>query len=202
MRPPTDRSMTRHDSTFRGADAAARPGLSPYITHGFVTLTDVLAGKATHRVGRPSSPSVGTVHQAAGGVQSISVAAPATRATLLDRWAGLTRIGAIHAAVARFGPEQRMALRAFIKPLAGVGGHGFGFRETALWAGQGGFQGHRVDGSAFALRAAVQALWEQLRGAHKSTVALTSHSASLLGRPGAPLMGCPPPRWTDIPRSW
>ena len=49
-------------------------------------------------------------------------------------------IGTEHAAVAGFGFQQRMAGRAFVKELTGVGRHVLGTLMSAVRAGKSGFQ--------------------------------------------------------------
>lgn len=58
----------------------------------------------------------------------------------LDRRTGHITIGAEHAAVAGQGFQQAVARLAFVEPLTGVGGHGFGLGMAAVRAGQGGLQ--------------------------------------------------------------
>lgn len=68
-------------------------------------------------------------------------------ATLLDRWTGIGAKRAVHTAIALERLEHRVALGAFVKPLAGIGGHGLGFGKPALRACQRGLQ---RDGAQFA----------------------------------------------------
>jgi hypothetical protein len=49
-------------------------------------------------------------------------------------------MGTEHAAIAGLGPKQGIAVRAFIKILASVGGHGFLALAAAVWAGNDGLQ--------------------------------------------------------------
>ncbi len=66
--------------------------------------------------------------------------ATASFAIFLDRRAGYCAVRAKDAAVSRFGSKNGVALLALVKPLAGVGGHGFGLDVLTLWASQRGFQ--------------------------------------------------------------
>ena len=59
------------------------------------------------------------------------------RGSLLDRWTSYRTIGAIDAAVALLGPQQRAACPAFVIPLAGIGGHGFAGLMGTFRARQG-----------------------------------------------------------------
>lgn len=58
----------------------------------------------------------------------------------LNRRTGYRAIGTEHAAIARLRLQQYVAALAFIEPLAGVGGHGFGLDVAAVRAGQRGLQ--------------------------------------------------------------
>ena len=58
--------------------------------------------------------------------------------TFLYRRAGYGAVGAEHAAIAWLWFQQDMAALAFVKPLAGVGGHGFSVGMAAVRAGQRG----------------------------------------------------------------
>ena len=51
--------------------------------------------------------------------------------------AGNVAVRAKDTAVARFGPQHRMAVLAFVKPLAGIGGHALGFKMAAIGTAQG-----------------------------------------------------------------
>jgi len=51
--------------------------------------------------------------------------------TCLNWRAGHATVRAKHATIARLRLEQRMAVGAFIKPLAGIGGHGQHFGMSA-----------------------------------------------------------------------
>ncbi len=77
-------------------------------------------------------------------------AATTCLAVLLNRRAGVGAIRAVHAAVARQRAQQGMAVRAVVKPLAGIGGHGLAFGKAALGAGEGGFQGDGAHGACSA----------------------------------------------------
>jgi len=55
----------------------------------------------------------------------------ATAFAFLNRRAQYITVGTEYATITRFGFEQYVALLAFIKPLTGIGGHGFGFAVTA-----------------------------------------------------------------------
>jgi len=59
----------------------------------------------------------------------------ATTITLLNRRALDVAIGAIHAAVAREGPQNLAAAFAVIKKLAGIHGHPLCFRMAAIRTG-------------------------------------------------------------------
>jgi len=58
--------------------------------------------------------------------------------SFLDRLARHIAVRTEYAAVAGPGFEQRMAVFTFIKPLAGIGWHGFRFPVSAVRAGDGG----------------------------------------------------------------
>ena len=55
----------------------------------------------------------------------------------MDGRAGNVAVRAKDTAVARFGPQHRMAVLAFVKPLAGIGGHALGFQMAAIGTAQG-----------------------------------------------------------------
>jgi hypothetical protein len=78
-------------------------------------------------------------------------AATTLPAVLLNRRAGIGAIRAVHAAVARQRAQHGMAVRAVVKPLAGIGGHGFAFGKAALGAGEGGLQGEGAHGGSLRL---------------------------------------------------
>ena len=78
-----------------------------------------------------------------------STTAPALLTVFLNRRAGVGAVRAIHAAVARQRAQHRLAVRAVVKPLAGIGGHGLAFGKAALGAGEGGLQGDGGHGVAF-----------------------------------------------------
>jgi hypothetical protein len=71
----------------------------------------------------------------------------ATAFAFLNRRARQIAVGAKYTTIAIFGFEQYVALFAFIKPLAGIGGHGFGFVVTAGRAGNGRFSNHGLSPS-------------------------------------------------------
>ena len=75
-------------------------------------------------------------------------AAPALLATFLNWWARACAIRAEHATVTLKRLDDDVAVRAFVKPLAGIRGHYFTFRKAALRTGQRGVQG---DGLQFAV---------------------------------------------------
>jgi hypothetical protein len=51
-----------------------------------------------------------------------------------------------HAAIAMFGSQHCTTIFTFVKPLAGIGRHGFFFLMPALWTGDGGMQNHFAHG--------------------------------------------------------
>lgn len=67
----------------------------------------------------------------------------ATSSTDLDRRARHRAVRAVHAAIAWFGFQHGVAGFAFVKPLAGVGRHDFGFAVAALRTSQGRIRDHR-----------------------------------------------------------
>jgi hypothetical protein len=64
----------------------------------------------------------------------------AAAALLLDGWAGNRTEGTKHAAIAGLGPKEGFAVSAFIKILAGIGGHGLLALPAATGAGNNGLQ--------------------------------------------------------------
>src|SRR5690348_8501747 len=65
---------------------------------------------------------------------------PAARLLLLDRWTRHAAIGAEHAAVARFRPEQLAATPTVVEELACVSRHGLGGLMAAMRTGQRALQ--------------------------------------------------------------
>jgi hypothetical protein len=90
---------------------------------------------------------------------------------LLDRRTGHRSVGAVNAAVAGLGTKDCVAFLALKRPLASVGGHGFGFAVPTFRTGQHRSEYHlgqgltpvTVDGKPASLVARVRAsneTWE------------------------------------------
>jgi hypothetical protein len=62
----------------------------------------------------------------------------------LDGWAFDRTIGAKHATIAGLGSQHGMTVAAFVEEETGVSRHQFGFRKSAMRAGE-----HRFENSIF-----------------------------------------------------
>lgn len=72
---------------------------------------------------------------------------PATASLLLYRWALDRPERAEHAAIARFGAQQYLAVGALVEELAGIDGHGLALGKSALRARENGLVNNTVHGS-------------------------------------------------------
>lgn len=70
------------------------------------------------------------------GNPTATVSRPTRLVGLLNRRAGQRAVGAEHAAIARLGPQHRLAALAVVKELAGVRRHRLRFLVPAARAGQ------------------------------------------------------------------